>query len=408
MLFAGLFLSLNAQQIQPVKKQTGERINMSQIQHIKSAKNNDLGWVYPADAVYSIVSSTGATYYSNVLFQDSTVVTVSSGTAGVNYNWTMAVGQVFDPYSAVFDPAFTTPLLAAGKSYYIDSICILGWYMKRTAATDTLILEFAHNAVTTSSNSTFDQVYIPGSPDTLWFQDPLMHGNAARFGYYAKLTEPAKTIKKYVLPITDTTMAYGKYIAIPVGLTIPANHITALSLAFVPGSTNAFGDTIKTYGGTETSHINSFTFGWYSEDASPSANIFYDPFGHNLTYMITTNGRYVSYSGGSTALMNNIMYPISDGGVDIGWNIEEVTGINEVGSADVKVFPNPSNGLVNIELAKNAPAVANFYNLLGEVVKSVKLNNTKTAVNLTNNPSGIYMLRIEQGNNVITKKVILK
>ena len=63
---------------------------------------------------------------------------------------------------------------------------------------------------------------------------------------------------------------------------------------------------------------------------------------------------------------------------------------------------------MNIELLNSTPATANFYNLLGEQVKSVKLNNTKTAVNLSGNASGIYMLRIEQGNNIITKKVILK
>ncbi len=408
MLFAGLFLNLNAQQIQPVKKQTGEKINMAQIQQMKSAKNNDLGWVFPADDVYAISSSTGATYYSNILYPDSTVVTVTAGTAGVNYNWSMAVGQVLDPYSVVFDPAFTTPLLAAGKSYYIDSVCILGWYAKRLPATDTLILEFTHNPAAT--NNSFYEVYIAGTPDTMWFEAPKTHGAANQFGYYAKLTDPAKTVIKYPLTLGDTTMMYGKYITIPVGLTIPADQITGLSINYVPGTANVFGDTIKTYGtgAIETAHLSSFAFGWYSEDASPALDIFYDPFGYNLSYMTMTKTRYVQWTGGSTALMNNIMYPFTDGGFDIGWNIEEVTGINEVANTDVKVFPNPSTGIVNIELSKNTPASANFYNLLGEVVKSVKLNNTKTAVNLSGNASGIYMLRIEQGNNVITKKVILK
>ncbi len=403
-LLAGLFLSLNAQQIKSTNNRLGEKISpdkFQQIQNLKTAKNIDLGWVYMTDDIYAnVYASTGAGVgFSQNLFPDSTVVTVNTTAAGVSYVWNNSAGQVIDPYSVAFDPNLSAPLIQPGIPYYVDSVGIIAWYEKRNASIDTLIFEFVYNQPL--ENNAFHSSFWVEAPDSFFYKSPKMMGSANQFGYEAKLTDPAKVVIKHVLTDSDTTLYYGKNIAIPVGINVPANQIIGVNITFVPGYTYVFGDTIHTYGtgAVQTSHLNEFLVPFQSYDVT-YANCYYDPFGANLNYGVTTSKRYKTTA--------TYLYQFSEAGFDIGWNIEQWTGVKESSNSDVKVFPNPSTGIVNIELLNSTPATANFYNLLGEQVKSVKLNNTKTAVNLSGNASGIYMLRIEQGNNIITKKVILK
>ncbi len=72
-----------------------------------------------------------------------------------------------------------------------------------------------------------------------------------------------------------------------------------------------------------------------------------------------------------------------------------------------KVFPNPStNGFVNIS-SPNAEAISvNVYDVLGKQV----LNNTITnnRLNVSSLNSGLYILKISQNGNSVTKKLVIK
>ena len=83
----------------------------------------------------------------------------------------------------------------------------------------------------------------------------------------------------------------------------------------------------------------------------------------------------------------------------------DFTGVEEASSANVSVYPNPANGVLNIV------ANANNYeyqiiNSLGQVVKSGNANG-KTAVNVSE-LNGVYFLRIIANGDVIVRKITVE
>jgi hypothetical protein len=79
-----------------------------------------------------------------------------------------------------------------------------------------------------------------------------------------------------------------------------------------------------------------------------------------------------------------------------------VTGISEVTNIDYKVFPNPSNGAVNIVVDN---ANVSVINSIGVVVYQSKVQGQET-VNLTT--PGMYLVQIVKGSASVTKRVIIE
>lgn len=86
-----------------------------------------------------------------------------------------------------------------------------------------------------------------------------------------------------------------------------------------------------------------------------------------------------------------------------------VLSVNELNAKSnlIKVFPNPTSGLLNLEL-KNSLKTSEivFYNLLGKKVKTY--NVTERKLNIKEMPSGQYILKIKTDEGLITKKVMIK
>ena len=81
------------------------------------------------------------------------------------------------------------------------------------------------------------------------------------------------------------------------------------------------------------------------------------------------------------------------------------TGISEVANTNFTVYPNPAteNILVNNVVKGSSLEVVNA---LGQVVYSEVINNTKSNVNVANFNNGLYMIRITNGNEVITNTFV--
>lgn len=84
-------------------------------------------------------------------------------------------------------------------------------------------------------------------------------------------------------------------------------------------------------------------------------------------------------------------------------------GINDVGKEyDISLFPNPTNGHFRIE--SNTSLVGNsycIYDLTGKVISSSQIINEKIDIDLSNLPSGIYLLNIGEDLNQIFKVIKL-
>ena len=68
----------------------------------------------------------------------------------------------------------------------------------------------------------------------------------------------------------------------------------------------------------------------------------------------------------------------------------------------INVYPNPGNGMVHIEAAKNIKSL-DIYDVNGRVIQSKLINTNATAVNLSEEITGIYFIKVisEEGAKVI-------
>lgn len=88
-----------------------------------------------------------------------------------------------------------------------------------------------------------------------------------------------------------------------------------------------------------------------------------------------------------------------------------ITGEKEIlGQIDeILVFPNPSNGTINIALTEKKETTIEIYNIVGKLIYTSgnPLNTQFFTVDINNQPSGIYFVNIKTGNTITTKKLML-
>ncbi len=78
-------------------------------------------------------------------------------------------------------------------------------------------------------------------------------------------------------------------------------------------------------------------------------------------------------------------------------------GVNNYNLKNWNIFPNPSDGNIQIELETNGRTLLNVHNMLGQLVKTVLITNNITNLNLSELPSGAYFIA---ANGYETKKLV--
>ena len=78
------------------------------------------------------------------------------------------------------------------------------------------------------------------------------------------------------------------------------------------------------------------------------------------------------------------------------------TGINEL-EGEVNVYPNPATTVINIDNAEGAQI--SVFDLSGRMVSSVNSASAYQTIDASNLAEGMYIVRIANGDNVITKKI---
>ena len=89
-------------------------------------------------------------------------------------------------------------------------------------------------------------------------------------------------------------------------------------------------------------------------------------------------------------------------------SVDDVKSVEE----RVSVYPNPSNGIVNIDLqgALAQTASLEVYNAMGQLVVSKNYNEVsgKFDVDLSGNAAGVYTIKLIANGEVVTKRVVLQ
>lgn len=88
--------------------------------------------------------------------------------------------------------------------------------------------------------------------------------------------------------------------------------------------------------------------------------------------------------------------------------ISSVLSTKEFSTNSLNVYPNPSNGLVNISTDSNYSLIsANISDLNGRTVKTLKLNGESTSqINISDLAAGVYMMNIASDQGSVTKKIV--
>ena len=79
--------------------------------------------------------------------------------------------------------------------------------------------------------------------------------------------------------------------------------------------------------------------------------------------------------------------------------------------ANVNVYPNPSNGIVNVSfnLNQTTDVKVTLVDMFGKELQTLKQNvlNDKLSINLSQYAAGVYFVRVIADNNVLTQKITL-
>jgi len=84
------------------------------------------------------------------------------------------------------------------------------------------------------------------------------------------------------------------------------------------------------------------------------------------------------------------------------------SGINISSANGINVYPNPTSGILNVELAKLDETSWKLVNVTGQVVLEGNSSDDRFSVNMENLSPGVYVLNIQQNDKVFTKRIVRK
>ena len=82
-------------------------------------------------------------------------------------------------------------------------------------------------------------------------------------------------------------------------------------------------------------------------------------------------------------------------------------GINENTLTNVSIYPNPSEGIVEITSNEVSAVNIEVYDMLGQVVLTKEANGN-TTIDLSSNGTGIYMVKVSTANGSMVERVVIK
>jgi len=91
---------------------------------------------------------------------------------------------------------------------------------------------------------------------------------------------------------------------------------------------------------------------------------------------------------------------------DVIVEFKDCTGINEIGSSNISIVPNPSNGLFKLNFSGNATSDIRIYNSIGGLVLQIKQSeiSEQMDIDLSQMADGVYVLRY----NDLNKRIVIR
>ncbi len=176
------------------------------------------------------------------------------------------------------------------------------------------------------------------------------------------------------------------------------NHVDGWGTLKTPyGTFNTLRVTTQLYV-TDTVYVNTFSFGF---SVPQPEQLQYKWFGiGSKVPLLQVNESVVA----NNPVFTSAVYRDSARKINLG-----IAQIN-ASSTDVKVYPNPSSGLFNVQISNSYNNQIEVYNMLGERVYSAKQVSKNTSIDLSGKSSGVYFYRVsnETGSLISQGKLVIQ
>ena len=357
---------------------------------------------YSSDMVLGAITTTP---------DSSTVIIYSDGTPGYSYNH--AVGAVYDfNYYGWGDNEFNET-----DQVTIDSLFVVGGYdIFNSSDTDKIrftIFKGANGFAAPFSGvqynaGTFAALDVAATPTA----KTMDYAGSASDGNQGGPTASNTLTIDYTLSAADTSVAVVGVEVPNGGLTMNGNELLGIFIEYLPGG-NATSDTINYQ--TLSGDINPFAFYYYREgNTSAPQGYFiqdYDSTSTNCSNFLFNTTRYAAHPTASA--WRNDQTSINMNYSHLIWVAASGTSTMTLQDADLStasIFPNPSNGIVNIELNATTSAAVTVVDVLGQVIYSSNTSfvaGQRQMIDLSNNAKGMYILSVEgEGVNTVERITI--
>ncbi len=88
------------------------------------------------------------------------------------------------------------------------------------------------------------------------------------------------------------------------------------------------------------------------------------------------------------------------------YNITTVGVLDNSPSPAITIYPNPGNGQITVT-GKSITSIE-IYNVIGEKIFQSSINNQQSEIDLSNQPYGVYFMKIYERQAFYTKKVVIE
>jgi hypothetical protein len=88
------------------------------------------------------------------------------------------------------------------------------------------------------------------------------------------------------------------------------------------------------------------------------------------------------------------------------FSVDGEMGIGDQTLSAVQIYPNPSTGILNVELTQKANI--QVFDVTGKLVQSMEGKSGVNTLNLSGKGKGVFVVKIQDGSKTATKKVIIK
>ncbi len=89
-------------------------------------------------------------------------------------------------------------------------------------------------------------------------------------------------------------------------------------------------------------------------------------------------------------------------------NYSEPSGIMALADDIISVYPNPVSQQLHVALLHTMEGELKLYDMLGNLVATQKITGTNNLVNVAGLSSGLYLLRVESGDGVMSRRVVVE